>query len=329
MKFTAALLPRAILRAASGVLHPWRGRIPNDRSPGFATVTPPHDVRVKRAAFAVLVAALLVSCARAAAVFLDLPPKQQPQPAAQMAGAPRVDTAARDTARPLIEATLDPDSVRKLLPRDADGNVDWMKALRDERIRPRPNLPGTPAPAASTFRFDFMYRGPDSMFDALFPHSSHVEWLRCESCHPTIFRYRNTPPTMDDVNAGRACGQCHGKVAFPTGSCWRCHTAMPAPEPDTEGGAAELLGTVTLARRPDTAEAARRGAASFPPARFPHWVHRIRYRCGACHPSLFQTRAGGDTLTMAALSGGLACGRCHDGRAAFALLACNRCHVGP
>ncbi len=281
----------------------------------------------RRAALTVLAAAALVSCARAASIFLDLPPEARPQQTSA-AAAPRPDTAAPDTSRPPIEATLDPDSVRKLLPADADGNIDWVAALRARIIRPRPGLPGTAAPPSGEgFRFDFVYQGPDRTFDALFPHSSHVEWLRCESCHPAIFRYRNTPPTMADVNDGKACGQCHGKVAFPPTSCWRCHPAFPPPEAGTETEPAELLGTITLVRRPDTAQAAQGAAASFPPARFPHWVHRIRYRCSACHPGLFETRAGGDTLTMAGLSGGKACGRCHNGTAAFALLACGRCHV--
>jgi len=63
---------------------------------------------------------------------------------------------------------------------------------------------------------------------------------------------------------------------------------------------------------------------------FPHWVHRIRYKCYACHPALFEMKAGANPITMDAMSAGKFCGACHDGKTAWGIGfdTCNRCHVG-
>ncbi len=65
------------------------------------------------------------------------------------------------------------------------------------------------------------------------------------------------------------------------------------------------------------------------PALFPHWVHRIRFRCKACHTQLFEPRAGANEITMVDIGRGEFCGKCHDGVTAFAagFGACRRCHV--
>ena len=69
--------------------------------------------------------------------------------------------------------------------------------------------------------------------------------------------------------------------------------------------------------------------ASFPPALFPHWIHRINYRCDACHDSLFEMKQGGTPVTMDLMDEGKVCGACHDGQISFAssFQTCNRCHV--
>jgi len=68
---------------------------------------------------------------------------------------------------------------------------------------------------------------------------------------------------------------------------------------------------------------------AFPPSIFPHWVHRVRYRCDACHDSLFEMKKGGTPVTMDLMKEGKVCGSCHDGQAAFAssFQTCSRCHV--
>jgi c(7)-type cytochrome triheme protein len=52
-------------------------------------------------------------------------------------------------------------------------------------------------------------------------------------------------------------------------------------------------------------------------------------KCAECHPKLFKMKAGGDTVTMAAMKEGKFCGACHDGKKAFdasAADSCPKCH---
>ena len=69
--------------------------------------------------------------------------------------------------------------------------------------------------------------------------------------------------------------------------------------------------------------------ASFPPATFPHWIHRINYRCDACHDTLFEMKRGGTPVTMDLMKEGKVCGVCHNGDLAFgsSFQTCNRCHL--
>lgn len=68
-------------------------------------------------------------------------------------------------------------------------------------------------------------------------------------------------------------------------------------------------------------------ADHIPAAYFPHWVHRIKYKCYACHDDLFAMRRGA-TPTMAAMAKGQSCGACHNGKIAFGVDTCQRCHIG-
>lgn len=69
-------------------------------------------------------------------------------------------------------------------------------------------------------------------------------------------------------------------------------------------------------------------ARDIAPAVFPHWIHRIRYKCYACHPALFEMKAGANPITMDALSAGEYCGKCHNGKTAWGIGfdTCNKCH---
>lgn len=73
--------------------------------------------------------------------------------------------------------------------------------------------------------------------------------------------------------------------------------------------------------------ARKEGADEFAPAYFPHWVHRLRYKCYACHDDLFPMRRGFNP-TMKAMARGESCGACHNGKVAFGVDTCQRCHVG-
>lgn len=65
---------------------------------------------------------------------------------------------------------------------------------------------------------------------------------------------------------------------------------------------------------------------ALPWALFSHRAHET-FGCYACHPSVFPQRLVG--FTHEEMREGQFCGRCHDGRIAFAIPAatCGRCHV--
>ncbi len=65
------------------------------------------------------------------------------------------------------------------------------------------------------------------------------------------------------------------------------------------------------------------------PVVFPHWFHRIRYRCKVCHADLgFKFQAGGNDINMVKVIDGQFCGACHNGEVAWGIENCNMCHSG-
>lgn len=68
--------------------------------------------------------------------------------------------------------------------------------------------------------------------------------------------------------------------------------------------------------------------AGMPPVIFPHWFHRIRFKCKVCHEDIFIMRQGSNDINMQKIIQGEYCGRCHNGRIAWAPLYCDRCHSG-
>ena len=89
----------------------------------------------------------------------------------------------------------------------------------------------------------------------------------------------------------------------------------------SHGALAGEYGDVTFKRRVS-------GMDDLPPAVFPHWVHRMQYKCQACHDELFKMKAGANPVNMDELQAGKWCGACHDGKTAFIsnLDTCVRCH---
>lgn len=70
-------------------------------------------------------------------------------------------------------------------------------------------------------------------------------------------------------------------------------------------------------------------AAGMRPAIFPHWFHRIRFRCKVCHADLgFKFKAGGNEINMVKIIDGQYCGACHNGELAWSVENCNLCHSG-
>ncbi|HSO06813.1 MAG TPA: c(7)-type cytochrome triheme domain-containing protein [Pelomicrobium sp.] len=70
-------------------------------------------------------------------------------------------------------------------------------------------------------------------------------------------------------------------------------------------------------------------AAGMRPVVFPHWFHRVRFRCKVCHADLgFQFKAGGNQINMLKIIDGQFCGACHNGEIAWSVENCNLCHAG-
>jgi len=94
--------------------------------------------------------------------------------------------------------------------------------------------------------------------------------------------------------------------------------AKPAPPPP-----ATVLGDVRFERK-------TKGDEEFAPAVFPHWVHRVKYKCYVCHNKEmgFGFKRGSASITMESIDAGKHCGACHKGEPAFGINfeTCNRCH---
>ena len=70
-------------------------------------------------------------------------------------------------------------------------------------------------------------------------------------------------------------------------------------------------------------------AAGMRPVVFPHWFHRIRFRCKVCHADLgFKFKAGGNDINMLKIIDGEYCGACHNGEIAWSVESCDVCHSG-
>ena len=66
--------------------------------------------------------------------------------------------------------------------------------------------------------------------------------------------------------------------------------------------------------------------AGVKPVLFPHWFHRIRFKCKVCHEQVFTMEQGANDFTMNDIMQGEACGVCHNGKIAWEPLYCDRCH---
>jgi len=70
-------------------------------------------------------------------------------------------------------------------------------------------------------------------------------------------------------------------------------------------------------------------AAGMRPVVFPHWFHRVRFRCKACHTDLgIKFKAGGNDINMVKIIDGQFCGACHNSTVAWSVENCELCHSG-
>lgn len=95
------------------------------------------------------------------------------------------------------------------------------------------------------------------------------------------------------------------------------------------GAAAALAPLAVDAEYGDVVLNKRSEASGVRPVVFPHWFHRIRYRCTVCHGELgFVMRAGGNDVQMSDIVEGKFCGMCHNGQVAWGTEQCDLCHSG-
>ncbi|VAX10645.1 hypothetical protein MNBD_GAMMA26-2392 [hydrothermal vent metagenome] len=118
----------------------------------------------------------------------------------------------------------------ELLPKDSLGMVNWNRAVTDGLIRPKGTLTEEPEKQYEGFLDNIIVFQAKVylMADVAFPHGMHSYWVGCDSCHPEPFKKEAgaNKMNMTEIFAGKWCGKCHGKVAFPaTGisNCKRCH----------------------------------------------------------------------------------------------------------
>jgi c(7)-type cytochrome triheme protein len=215
------------------------------------------------------------------------------------------------------------EALAQALPKDAMGNLNWDAAVRGGLLDPLPAIdPGVSG--TLLLPLDVLLDPRIPGLEVVFSHETHTYWLSCDGCHPSIFAMQAgaNPITMEKIYQGEYCGRCHGTVAFAADAdCSRCHerVAVKAVLPATEA-TDEVLGDIVMDRHSST---------NYQPAVvFRHWQHRTYFRCSACHPGVFEMRAGANDNTMDALLAGESCARCHDGLRAFgvALETCSYCH---
>lgn len=136
-----------------------------------------------------------------------------------------------DPTGPGLALLQKPTDAFKGLPLDRKGRVDWVKTLQQGAINPRADLHGQGA--MTVLDLDVLMTETKSMPFVRFPHLPHTQWLACSNCHPTPFAAKagSNPIDMNSIFRGQYCGMCHGRVAFSTYICERCHSVPHAGSP--------------------------------------------------------------------------------------------------
>ena len=127
----------------------------------------------------------------------------------------------------------EPEDSMKSFPIDRRGSINWVKALADGIIDPRMSRTGEEN--MNIMDMDILFKDTGQMPWVRFPHLAHTQWLDCSNCHPAIFipqKGGNPEIGMDAIIAGKYCGRCHDKVAFPLWTCERCHSVAHKDSPE-------------------------------------------------------------------------------------------------
>ncbi|HLA29380.1 MAG TPA: cytochrome c3 family protein [Syntrophales bacterium] len=149
---------------------------------------------------------------------------------------------------------------------------------------------------------DITFKGRD-FGKVIFDHNLHIkqEGIKdnCKTCHNAIFNIKkNIRYTMADMEKGLSCGACHnGKRAFDIKDCNKCHKIPDITIKVKETG----------------------------PVAFSHKKHSGAYKCGSCHPKLYEAGRN-KPVGMAQMEKGKSCGACHNGKGTFKIDDCVHCH---
>lgn len=130
-----------------------------------------------------------------------------------------------DPSSPAFGLLQEPAEAMSNFPTDRGGNIDWVQTLKQGHIAPRKGVVADEK--MGEVDLDIMMTNTASMPHVLFSHSVHTPWLTCSNCHSRIFlpQAGGNFVTMAKILKGEYCGVCHGKVAFSTLDCERCHSA--------------------------------------------------------------------------------------------------------
>lgn len=207
-------------------------------------LTPVIKSRARLFALLVLFAALssalfLSACAPPnqllSVLFEQVPPPGQGILTEPVVRQPRRPPYERPKPPPIVEMKEEPPradwaALLEQLPKDSGGRTDWVRALNEKLITPKPGLdPKTEDEPVVDLDLELIPKD-QPVFKATYPHKVHTQILACANCHPAIFKMEKgaDPITMEKIFAGEFCGRCHGKVAFDVATgCPRCHLGMP------------------------------------------------------------------------------------------------------
>lgn len=164
-------------------------------------------------------------------IFVPLPPstpKTRPPPRHPPPPKPVVvELVLEEVQRP---PEVDWNAIYAELPRDDKGVVDWMRALTEMTITPKPGIdPEATEASTKDEEVEFIPNDKPSR-NVTFRHATHTQWMSCKNCHSAIFKKKsdNLQFTHDDMDAGKYCGACHGKVVVLPGGCYGCHVKKKA-----------------------------------------------------------------------------------------------------
>lgn len=233
------------------------------------------------------------------------------------------------------------DDVVRLLPKNQVGKPDWVRALDEKVIAPRPGI-AAEAQDAEVVALDVeLTAKSDPAFNVTFSHQKHGSWLACTNCHTGMFEMKAgaTPMTAAEVHSGRYCAACHGTVAFDivTG-CPLCHLRNLPKDPNGRVDWSRALAENRIAPHAGrTSKSAEQPSLDLDVALtsktqptitsvFSHTAHTQWLACANCHPRLFPMEAKGADVSADDMHSRRRCGACH-GPVAFGITnTCERCH---